>query len=63
MNKKDLDRGYTDTGPIPEIGDNVMAPNQEKMEEMRWMKRYGFEVESSFGDGGFLDRDCNGMER
>jgi hypothetical protein len=63
MNKKDLDRGYTDTGAIPEIGANIMRVDEESAEDLKWRRKYGLMPESSFGDGGFMDRDCNGYER
>lgn len=68
ISKKDLDRGYSDTGIIPEIGDNVFNPEsvaeEKAMEkwETKWNKEMGT-VEENLGEGGFMDRDDCGYER
>jgi hypothetical protein len=61
INPKDLERGYLDTGFIPEEGDNLgrideMARKEAKMErdEMKWAKMCGHEKEEDVG--GFLER-------
>lgn len=62
MKQSDLDRGYSDTGYIPDIGDNVgkldeMARNEakEEREEKSNAKKYGWPVEEDVG--GFLERN------
>jgi hypothetical protein len=57
VSKKDLDRGYSDTGDIPDIGANVHKP----VEKTNWMKEYATEGVEDFG--GFLGRDDCGYER
>lgn len=61
INPKDLERGYLDTGYIPEEGDNLgrideMARKEAKMErdEMKFHKMCGMEMEEDVG--GFLER-------
>lgn len=61
INPKDLERGYLDTGYIPEEGDNLgrideMARKEAKMErdEMNMAKMCGYEMEEDVG--GFLER-------
>lgn len=62
MKKSDLERGYSDTGYIPEIGDNVtkldeMEAKERKEEaaEASMAKKYGWEVENDVG--GFCERN------
>jgi hypothetical protein len=61
ISKKDLERGYSNTGAIPEVGDNVHNPESVKREEeeKKWRKKYDLEEEPGFGEGGFLDRNEN----
>lgn len=63
----DIERGYSDTGYIPEDGDNLgkieqMAKNEAKEERMhrKMCEKYGIEMEEDVG--GFLDRR-NTMDR
>jgi hypothetical protein len=58
----DLERGYSDTGYIPEVGDRMsqldaMAAQEAKEEkqERDWQKACGCIVESDVG--GFLERN------
>jgi hypothetical protein len=59
--ENDLERGYSDTGYIPELGDNLgkleeMAKEEAKCERMEkeMAKKYGYQVEEEVG--GFLER-------
>jgi len=61
INPKDLERGYLDTGFIPEEGDNLgkldeMARREAKMErdEIKMAEMCGIEPEEDIG--GFLER-------
>jgi len=61
INPKDLERGYIDTGFIPEEGDNLgkldeMARREAKMErdEIKMAKMFGMQQEEDVG--GFLER-------
>jgi hypothetical protein len=58
---KDLEKGYSDTGYIPEEGDNLgrleeMAKEEAKCERMEkeMAKKNGYQVEEEVG--GFLER-------
>lgn len=62
----DLERGYsTDTGDIPDDGENVFHPEsaRRKRDELKWRMEYMDEDDKEFGEGGFLDRNCNGHDR
>lgn len=52
-----LNRGYSDTGAIPEIGENIFNPESEtrKTEMLKMHEMYGME-ESEDYSGGFLER-------
>jgi hypothetical protein len=65
ISKKDLERGYSNTGPIPDVGDSVHNPESLKREaeEKKWRKKWDMEEEPGFGEGGFLDRNDCGYER
>lgn len=60
INPKDFERGYIDTGYIPEEGDNLgrieeMSRKEKQMErdEKKWAKIFGTDEEDV---GGFLER-------
>lgn len=52
INQKDLDRGYLDTGYIPETGESVFKDTEA--EEMKMRKKYGMPPEEYEG---FLERN------
>lgn len=53
MKPKDLERGYSDTGYIPETNEDVFKDTEAQ--EMRMNKRYGMCCEED-NSGGFLER-------
>jgi len=59
ISPKDLDRGYVDTGYIPETNKNVFK--DAEAEEMKMRKKYGMcmEEESEYNSGGFLDGEID----
>ena len=61
ISQKDLDRGYLDTGAIPDIGDNIVTADDDesmrKREEAKERKMYkdmGYDQDEDVG--GFLER-------
>ena len=58
----DIDRGYLDTGAIPDEGDNVITADSDesmrKREEAKERKMYkDMGIESDTDVGGFLERN------
>jgi len=62
----DLERGYSDTGAIPDIGDSISGAEEKaakyakrEREEQAMAKKYGWDEEPM--RGGFMDHDedCN----
>lgn len=64
ISAKDLERGYTDTGVIPEQYDDLLNPLAEPSEagEYRPLNRLRKYQETDDGVG-FIDRDSGGMDR
>jgi len=55
ISPKDLERGYLDTGYIPETNENVFKDTEA--EEISMRKKYGMCMEESEDySGGFLER-------
>lgn len=54
----DLERGYSNTGYIPEDGENIFRPESMEMEkrERKMMKMCGMDMEEK-DVGGFLERN------
>jgi len=62
VSPKDLERGYLDTGAIPDEGDNVITTDadaaMEKREEEKERKMYKeMGMECDMDVGGFLERN------
>lgn len=53
----DLERGYSDTGYIPEEGENIFKPESVEMEkrERKMMQMCGMDMKEN-DSGGFLER-------
>ena len=59
VSSADLERGFSNTGDIPEVGENVFDPHSAMMARER--KEYAVECCDDAGfEGGFLGRDCEG---
>ena len=61
----DLERGYSMTGDIPEIGESITNPESVRHEtrEKAMMAEYMDDDAGPSFEGGFLGRDDCGMER
>lgn len=51
---KSLTTGYSDTGFIPDIGDNVVTKKKKEKDEYCMCSRLGWDMEDE--SGGFLER-------
>ena len=62
INPKDLERGYMDTGAIPDEGNNILTAdadeaknNREEAKERKMYKEIGIQYDEDVG--GFLERN------